>query len=374
MWRESMSFTSKERLIRTFEGKEIDRIATYDIIHNVNLMEYLTGQKITAKNAEDIACKAVSKILDLVRHFSIPDNLEPKIEQDEDDFVHRKDWWTIQVLARPFKTMDDVKRMVNRDIERIYYCIGKGKVCKQALFPLRLFGEDCEYFEEIKENFKRCVEKMDGTQMIAPESCILYIALERYDLKWWSYLYNDYPDLACQYLDALTDYELSRIDSFADLSLTSISFTSDPIGVNDSLMFAPDFTFNIILPRTKKLVERWKSYGYYHIYFADGYKWPILDEVISWGLVDAVDPFEPLAHMDVAKFRNKYPDITICQPIDCQNLLYTGTPDEIRKATIKAIEDAGAKRIIIGSTSEIHPNVPVKNALAMYEAARNYIT
>lgn len=366
------NMTSRERLIGIFEGKEIDRVPTYDIMHNITLMEFLTGKKINSKNAEDVACEAVGKILDLVRHFSIPDFLEPKIIKDVDGFVYKKEWWTIQVLKRPFKDMNDVLRIVEKDIKRIYDCIDKKKVCKQAQFPLRLFGEEYEYLEEIKENFNRCVEKMGGTQMIAPESCTLYIAIERYDIVWWSYLYNDYPEIASRYLDALTDYELCRIDNFADTSVTPISFTSDPIGVNDTLMFPPDFTLNVLLPRTKKLIERWKSHGYYHIYFADGYKWPILDEVLSWGLIDAIDPFEPLSHMDVAKFRKKYPDITVCQPIDCQNLLYTGEPEDIAKATTKAIEDAGARKIIIGSSSEIHPNIPVKNAMAMYETARNY--
>ena len=147
---------------------------------------------------------------------------------------------------------------------------------------------------------------------------------------------------------------------------------SEPAGTNEGLIHSPEFNRHIILPRVKKLIERWKSYGYFHIYFADGYKWPILDEVLSWGVVDAIDPFEPLAHMDVAKSRELYPDTIICQPIDCQNLLYIGTPQQIRQATIKAIEDAGKKKILIGSTSEIHPNVPVENALAMYDAARDY--
>ena len=368
-----MNTSSHERLIATFEGKVPDMIATYDIIHNIGLMEYLTGREISEKNAEDVACEAVGKVLDLVRHFSIPSKKEPEILIDKDGFVYKKDWWTMQVLKRPFDSLNDVIQMVNKDIERIYDCMSKKKVCRQALFPVQLFGENCEYFEEIKEGFKRCVGKMNGTLMIAPESCTLYVALARYDIQWWSYLYHDNPELAGKYLDALTDYELARIDSFADLALTSVSFTSDPIGVNDSLMFTPDFTLNVMLPRTKKLVERWKSYGYYHIYFADGYKWPILDEVLSWGLVDAVDPLEPLAHMDVKRFRERYPETVICQPVDCQNLLYTGTPREVRKATIKAIEDAGAYKILIGSTSEVHPNVPVENAVAMYEAARGYV-
>ena len=366
------NFNSKRRLMKTFEGKPIDRIPTYDVIHNITLMEYLTGKKINSENAEDVSCEAVGKVLDLVRHFSIPDFTEPVIVKDEDGFIYKKEWWTVQVLERPFKEMNDVVRMVKRDIKRIYDCISTKKVCRQALFPLRLFGEDYEYMEEIKQNFKRIVNKMNGTQMIAPESCSLYIAIERYDIVWWSYLYNDYQELALQYLDALTDYELCRIDSFADINITPVSLTSDPIGVNDSLMFPLDFTLNVILPRTKKLIEKWKSYGYYHIYFADGYKWPILDEILSWGLIDAIDPFEPLAQMDVKKFRDKYPDIVICQPIDCQNLLYSGTTEDIRKATIKAIEDAGARKIIIGSSSEIHPNIPIENALAMYDTARNY--
>jgi hypothetical protein len=367
-----MISAKRERLIKTFEGKKVDRIAVYDIMHNVNLMEHLAGFTINSGNAEDVACEAVGKVLDLVRHFSVPYNREPEIYTDGDGFVRKKEWWTMSVIERPFKDMGDVVSMVDRDIERIYDCIDKGKVCKQAQFPVRLFGEDYEYLEEVKQNFVRVTAKMGGTVMVAPESCTLYYALERYGYEWWVYLYKDHQDLALRLLDAYLDYELARIESFADTSVTPVSFTSDAIGTNNSLMFSPDFTFNVILPRTRKIIERWKSYGYYHIYFADGFKWPILDEVLSWGLVDAVDPFEPMAHMDVKKFREKFPDVTICQPVDCQNLLYTGTPQQIREATVQAIKDEGGQRILIGSTSEVHPNVPVENAMAMYEAAKNF--
>lgn len=367
-----MGIDSKKRIINTFQGKEIDRFATYDIIHNKNLIEYVSKEKITPKNAEDITCKTVGRLLDMVRHFSIPDISEPKIETDEDGFIRKIDWWTILMVERPFDNMKSLVDLVKKDIDSIYNCISNKKVCRQAQFPCRLFGEEYEYLEEVKDNFRRVTGKMDGTVMIAPESCTLYYALERYGIDWWSYLYRDYPELANKHLDALLDYELLRIDSFADISLTPVSFTSDPIGTNNSLMFSPDFTQEVIFPRTKKLIERWKSYGYYHIYFADGYKWPVLDEILSWDLIDAIDPFEPLAHMDVGRFRDKYPNTVICQPIDCQNLLYSGTPEEVETATLKAIKDAGEQKIIIGSTSEMHPQVPVKNALAMYETAKKY--
>lgn len=367
------SLSSRERLINTFNGENIDRIATYDIIHNIDLIEHLANDKINSKNAEDLTCKAVNKILDLVRHFGIPKDLEPRIIKDQDGYVYKKEWWTGSIVSRPFNDLKGAKEVMEKDIERIYKCIDERKICRAALFHLNLFDENFEYFEEVKENFKRITEKLNGTIMIAPESAgPLVIAETRFDFIWWTYLYNDYPELATKYLNALNDYELAKIDSFADLSITPISFTSEPAGVNNNLIHSLDFNLKVVLPYVKKLVKQWKSHGYYHIYFADGYKWPLLDEIISWDLVDAIDPFEPLAQMDVKKFREKYPNITICQPIDCQNLLYSGSPDEVKNATLKAINDTEGKKIIIGSTSEIHPNVLIDNALAMFKAARDY--
>ncbi len=133
------ALSSRERLINTFTGKKIDRIATYDIIHNVDLIEYLTGKKITTKNAEDITCEAISRVLDLVRHFSIPQNLGPVIEEDEDGFIHKKEWWTIQVLQRPFRTMNDVIQMANRDIERIYELYSKKESMQTGTVSLTSF-------------------------------------------------------------------------------------------------------------------------------------------------------------------------------------------------------------------------------------------
>jgi len=93
--------TSKERILRTINGEKVDRLPVYDIIHNVDLIEYLAEDKITPKNAEDLTCKAVSKVLDLVRHFTVPVNLEPQIVTDEDGFVYKQEWWTKTILKRP---------------------------------------------------------------------------------------------------------------------------------------------------------------------------------------------------------------------------------------------------------------------------------
>jgi len=79
---------STERVISTFEGKPLDRLPLFDIIHNSEFIERVSGEKITPANAEDITCQAVRKTLDLVRHFTIPEDLEIKTFTDEDGFTY----------------------------------------------------------------------------------------------------------------------------------------------------------------------------------------------------------------------------------------------------------------------------------------------
>ena len=237
---------------------------------------------------------------------------------------------------------------------------------------MNLFYEKFEYIEEVKEEYKRISNKLNGTVMMGPEMVQgVGVACERYDYKWWTYILYDYPDLAVKYIDALYDYELGFIDIFVDTEMCPFANSSESIGMNDRLLFSYDFYKDIIIPRERKVIERWKKHNIYVFNFLDGYKWPVLNDYFLIG-TDVIFPFEPYCKMDIKKFRKKYPDSVICQPIDCTQLLPFGTEEEVRKAVVKAIEDSGKKQIIIGSTSEIHPDVKFQTAVAMYETARNY--
>jgi len=365
--------TSRERLLRTFEGKEIDRIPTFDIIHNIDLIEYLTDEKVTPKNAEDLLCIAASKILDLIRHFAVPNYFDTKIVKDEDGFVYKYEWWSGHIIERPkFDSTQDIARMIEKDISKILKCTEKKEICDIAHLHVNLFQEKFKTFEEVKVEYKRISNKLNGTIMLAPEGTAgIQIPQERYDYKWWVYFYNDFPEMAITYLDALVDYEIAFIDSFADFEMCPIAMSSGPIGTNEGLLYSADFFREVVIPRKKKTINKWRSYGIHHISFLDGYKWPVIGDFIGLG-TEAICPFEPYAHMEVKKFREIYPEIVICQPIDCTQLLPFGSEEEIKQAVIKAIEDADKRKIIIGSTSEIHPKVNFRNALIMYETAKNY--
>ncbi len=363
---------STQRVINTFEGKPLDRLPIFDIIHNTEFIERVSGKKITPQNAEDVTCEAVRKTLDLVRHFCIPENLETREYVDEDGFRYRDEWWTKDTIYRPIESIEDARELMKKDIERIYKCIDGGKFCHQAKEQLNLFGEKYEYPEEVNRHFEQVVKKLDDTMMIAPESVPgLYTAQNRYGFDWFIFMYHDYPELTLQYYDALIDYELFRIDRFAPTKLSKIALVSESIAFNTGLIWPPKFIKEVVLPRVKRLIDRWKSYGYFVIWHSDGNKWEVIDEILELG-ADSINPCEPLATMEVKKFRELYPDTVIGSMIDCQDLLAFGTPEEVAKATKKAIEDSGGARTLIGSTSEIHPEIGVDNALAMYDVAREY--
>ena len=363
---------STTRVVHTFEGKPLDRLPVFDIIHNVEFIERVAGERVTPENAEDVTCKAVRETLDLVRHFCIPEDLEPHIEEDDDGFQYRVEWWTKEIKYRPIETMEDVIALVKRDIEAIYKSLDQQKFCHQAKEHLQLFGEWYDYPEEVNSHFERVAKKLGDTMMIAPETVPgLYSATNRYGMDKFVYLYHDCPELALQYYDALVDHELFRIDSFAPTNLSKVALISESLAFNTGLLWPPEFIRTVVYPRVKKCIDRWKKYGYYVIFHSDGNKWTLIQDLIDLG-ADSINPCEPLATMEVGRFREEYPDTVIGSMIDCQNLLAFGTPEEVRGETKKALEDAGGARTLIGSTSEIHPEITVENALAMYEVARNH--
>jgi uroporphyrinogen decarboxylase len=126
-----------------------------------------------------------------------------------------------------------------------------------------------------------------------------------------------------------------------------------------------------MFPNIEKVIKAWREAGKRVIFHADGNRWAILDDIVAMG-VDAINPCEELAGMTVRKFKERYPDITIGSVIDCQDLLPRGPVEKIEKASWQLIEDAQDRRVFLGSSSEIHPGIPVEHAMAMYDILDSY--
>ena len=123
---------------------------------------------------------------------------------------------------------------------------------------------------------------MDGSFLIAPESLVgLYTAYYRAGMDLFVYLYDEDPQLVSNWLQALNDYEVFRINNIADSELMPIAMVADDIAYNKGLLFSPEFLAKEWFPRAKRLVDLWHSHGCKVIFFCDGNKWPIMDDLIN---------------------------------------------------------------------------------------------
>ena len=364
--------TKLQRVLHTFDQGSIDRLTIYDKIHNVELIEHVTGTKLTEKNAEDVTCTALGKLCDMVRHVAIPCRLDEYTLKDGDGFIYRVSWYTKDIIQRPFNSEDGARELVKRDIDRMKACIEKEQYCPELSWHLQLFGEDLVYPEDLNSEFRRIQEKMDGTIMVAPEFFDGIGPLSnRYDYTYFIYLLHDYPELMDELLDAYIDYQLFRIESF-DSTLTPVALISTAIAGTSGLMYSPEFIRREYFPRMQVLHQRLKQKGYHVIVESDGDNRVIFEDFIRAG-IEAYTPLERTSHMHIEEIKKQYPALVLCQEIDSTHLLPFGTIEEVIEETKKVIALAEIYGgVFIGSCGDIHPRVRLENALAMYDTARQH--
>lgn len=363
---------ARERVIKAFNHEEADRVPIADVFHNIELIEYYAGETLTPGNAEDLTCRAIANCVDFARHFAVP-NMETRVVRDEDGFVYRLEWWTGQVLERPFKDAKGLSEIVKKDIDRIYAAIERGQLCPQATLHIQLTGENLRTPEELHDYFARVIAKMDGSFLLAPESLVgLHTAYYRAGMQLFVYLYDEDPDLVSGWLQALNDYEVYKVHRIADAKLMPVAMVADDLSYNKGLLFSREFLRKESYPRAKRLIDAWHSHGCKVIFFCDGNKWEIMDDLVALGC-DCVAPLEPASNMVVKDVKNRYPQLTCCYTVDCNDLLSHGTPDQVEAEVKTAINDAASGGgFILSSSSAIHPAVKVENAVRMFETARTY--
>jgi uroporphyrinogen-III decarboxylase len=94
-----------------------------------------------------------------------------------------------------------------------------------------------------------------------------------------------------------------------------------------------------------------------------------MDDLIATG-IDGLNPLEVLAGMTPRAVRERYPDLVLTGGIDVSQLLVYGTPEEVRAACRDAIDATGGRGYLIGSSTELHWEVKLENAIAMIDTAR----
>jgi uroporphyrinogen decarboxylase len=138
-------------------------------------------------------------------------------------------------------------------------------------------------------------------------------------------------------------------------------------------MMSPAVYREFLLPGLRRVVQVVKEEGALCVKHSDGNLWPILDMILSTG-VDAINPMEPVAGMDIGEVKRKHGDrVCLIGNIDCGELLSRGSVDDVVrsvKQTILAAAPGGG--YIMMSSNTIHSSVKPDNYRAMIEATHRY--
>lgn len=184
--------------------------------------------------------------------------------------------------------------------------------------------------------------------------------------------YYDNPRLAHELAEMVIDYKV-RLMRKAIREGADAVVSGDDYANQHGTVMSPQHFRQFVLPYLKRSIDAAHDEGVPFIKHTDGNIWAILDDMVQAG-IDALDPIEPAAGMDIGEVKAKYGDrIAVIGNVDCSFVLTRGTIEEVEEAVKETIAKASSGGgHILASSNSIHPAVKPENYKAMVKAARRY--
>jgi uroporphyrinogen decarboxylase len=184
--------------------------------------------------------------------------------------------------------------------------------------------------------------------------------------------YYDNPRLAHELAEMVIDYKI-RLMRRAIREGADAVVSGDDYANQHGTVISPQHFRQFVLPYLKRSIDAAHDEGVPFIKHTDGNIWAILDDLVQAG-IDALDPIEPAAGMDIGEVKAKYGDrIAVIGNVDCSFVLTRGTVEEVEEAVKETIAKASpGGGHILASSNSIHPAVKPENYKAMVEAARKF--
>ncbi|RIK83731.1 MAG: hypothetical protein DCC67_05650 [Planctomycetota bacterium] len=182
----------------------------------------------------------------------------------------------------------------------------------------------------------------------------------------------DHPRLVHELIDLAVSYDMRVAERMVHAGADVVVLADDYADKNGPLM-SPRHFREFILPALQRAVDNAHRAGAYVVKHSDGNIMPLLDMIVSTG-VDAINPLEPAAGMNIAAVKEKYGDrVAIIGNIDCGDLLCNAPADEVARVTRETIRVAAPEgAFCLASSNSIHSSVRPENYLAMVETNRRW--
>ncbi len=191
-------------------------------------------------------------------------------------------------------------------------------------------------------------------------------------MDWLLMDYLENPSLAHELAELTLDYKVRLMQRAVDLGADAVVSGDDYASRNGPVM-SPQHFREFVWPYLKRSVEAAHERNVPYIKHTDGNIWLLLDLLVEAG-IDAIDPLEPIAGMDIGRVKERYGDrLAVVGNVDCTELLPHGTVEDVEEAVKETIAKASpGGGHVLASSNSIHPAVKPENYRAMVQAARRW--
>jgi hypothetical protein len=347
---------SRQRVRNILETGKADRIALYDLLRNDAIIEHFAGEPATVENGPRVVFDAYGPAVDATRpRIRVPDSEYSEILPDGRSRRHFR--WTEWTGHREFASSED-------------YAAEKRKWLA-AFDPAWSAERQRALDAHVARHIDQQSRLGDVYLFLSPPCEWLTNLYHEVGLEQFVYHLADYPELIEEVLEAITVEAVSWAGHLPqDLDAGAV-FIADDIAFHSGPLLNPRWMERVYIPRLARIVAAYHGRRIKVLFHSDGNLYRVLDALVAAG-IDALNPIEVLAGMDVGEIHRRHPRLLQVGGIDVSQLLVFGTPQEIRDQVHRTIE-AAEGRIMIGSTTELHDAVPVGNFLAMREAVLDYV-
>ncbi len=173
-------------------------------------------------------------------------------------------------------------------------------------------------------------------------------------------------------LEKLTKYVMETVRVLIATSDFECIALSDDYGTQHGMLMSPEHWRRLVKPCLARIYELAKNNGLAVFHHSCGNILPIIGDMIDLGL-DILHPIQPEA-MDILFLKREFgKHLTFCGGISTQDLLVSGTPNQVRSEVRRLKREMGrGGGYILEPGITIQADVPEENLIAMLEEARGH--
>lgn len=347
---------SLKRVSALIKGEGPDRAPLFDLLRNDAVLEHFSGRRLTPEHTRETVYQAYAPAIDATRPLvRLPAAPGTTLLPDGRRQVQQR--WTVWTEPRLYADAAAYAAAKGRELagaDPAAWTPARQQALAQAL-------------DRIAEERRQLGEVFFVPGLAGPGLMGIYgeIGLEAF-----SYFLADEPGVVVELLERNTLQAVSLAQHYPAGHGITLGFLGDDIAFKSGPLLSPAWMRQHYFPRLARVIAAWHQQGIRVLFHSDGNLHPILDDLVDAG-IDGLNPIEVLAGMDIATIHRRHPHLFMAGGIDVSQLLPFGSPQEVRDAVKKAIDDAGG-RIMVGSSTELNDEVPLANFLALREAVFAY--